>query len=254
MSYTVDRLGNHHSQSNGRFIPKASRGPKEHSLRTMTGRLATALEGRPTRELNRLLRDIRAEPKRAGRAQELQALAAELARRKGVKQLKARDDRRSKRVDQLIARGMSYTDAYAEAHGLNVKELAQAQRDALVDAERRPGERREQTLRRMYHEYVAAEVFAAEEATRGVLLSREAEIRNARAGRAGARKVTAVRPSALWTGNPDTARKYASEELKRWWESRGGRMTWEQFRAQYVGTAKQRQGRRQAGTGRDFGL
>jgi hypothetical protein len=170
------------------------------------------------------------------------ALDAELARREGVTDLTVVDDPWSRQIDQLVARGWSYTDAYAEAHGLDPVSLAQEERSALI--ERRPGERTEDAIRRLYSEFVHVQWLDAEDATAGNLLSK--------AGR-----TKGITPTSLWSGQAARAAKYASDELKSWWEEHGGRRTYAQFRAQYVGGAEARQAAeasRLAGAGRDYGV
>lgn len=187
---------------------------------------------------------LAAQPHRAGRDQALAALDRELARREGKARLTVDNDSGSRQVDELVRRGRSYVDAYAEVHGLDPAALDRQQRAALVDAARLPGERREQTLRRMYAEHVYLAYQAAEDATRGNVLSA--------AGRA-----KGIEPASLWSGPAARARKYASDELKAWWEAHGGRQTWAQYRAQYVGGAPARrraEAARLAGSGRDYGL
>jgi len=60
----------------------------------------------------------------------------------------------------------------------------------------------------------------------------------------------------LWGGTAARARRYASEELKRWW-TQHPRKTYTQFRAELLGRETDRQtAARSAGQGndRDFGL
>ena len=122
------------------------------------------------------------------------------------------------------------------------------ERIAIIDAERGAGERREQVVRRMYRQWVYEQALEAERATNGYMLSPLGR-------KAG------VDPKRLWGGNADHAYAYAyaSEELKRWWaeQPNGGRMTYEEWRAQWLGDSRDRrqaQERRQtAGNGRDFG-
>uniref|UniRef100_UPI003F490728 hypothetical protein n=1 Tax=Streptosporangium sp. CA-235898 TaxID=3240073 RepID=UPI003F490728 len=162
----------------------------------------------------------------------------------------SREDGRSdtdRRIDDLISQGWTPRDAYAEVHGLNPDDIEREERLALVDAQRAPGERREDTLRRMHRQWVHEQWLEAEGATRGYLLNR-------------AGVAAGIDPESLWGGNSSRAAKYASEELKRWWaeQSNGGRMTYTEWRAQWVGDQADRRearDRRQGSTGRrDFGL
>lgn len=171
----------------------------------------------------------------------LAAIDAELARRDGTADLPPPEDTPAqKHVDQLVGRGWSYAEAYAEAYGRSGKAIAAQERASLV--ERRKGESLEQARRRAYRELVALQALQAEEATRGNLTSR---------------RCAQVDPMTLWSAPPERARRCASEELQRWWDSQGGRMTYAQWRAQLVTTRGARaaaQRSRLAGSGRDFGL
>ncbi|TMR97287.1 hypothetical protein [Nonomuraea basaltis] len=150
------------------------------------------------------------------------------------------------RVDELIAQNWDPREAYAEVYGLSVEEMDRQERIAIIDAERGRGERREQVVRRMYKQWVYEQALEAEKATNGYMLSPLGR-------KAG------VDPKKLWGGNADHAYAYASEELQRWWAAlpNGGRMTYEEWRAQWLGDSRDRrqaQERRQtAGNGRDFG-
>ncbi|SDH67687.1 ADP-ribosyltransferase exoenzyme [Sinosporangium album] len=159
------------------------------------------------------------------------------------------DDRtpEEQRTDELIAQGWDPREAYAEAHGLDAVEMERQERRALIDAQRAPEDKqREDTVRRMYRQWVHEQWLAAEQATRGYLLSRL----GVKAG---------VDPRKLWGGNPVHARAYASEELKRWWaeQPNGGRMTYAEWRAQWLGTASEARAARErritSGNGRDLG-
>ncbi|MER6830800.1 hypothetical protein ABT352_32740 [Streptosporangium sp. NPDC000563] len=167
-----------------------------------------------------------------------------------VARASAGEDQRSdtdRRIDDLIAQGWTPRDAYAEAHGLNPDEVERQERLALIDAERAPGERREDTLRRMHRQWVHEQWLAAEEATRGYLLNRAGVAAN-------------IDPKSLWGGNSSRAGKYASEELKRWWaeQPNGGRMTYAEWRAQWIGDQADRRNTRErrqsSSNGRDFGV
>ncbi|MEU4231068.1 hypothetical protein AB0F17_42825 [Nonomuraea sp. NPDC026600] len=160
----------------------------------------------------------------------------------------AEDDRTPEetRMDELIGQGWNPREAYAEVYGLSEEEMDRQERIAIIDAERGAGERREQVVRRMYKQWVYEQALDAEKATNGYMLSPLGR-------KAG------VNPERLWGGNADHAYAYASEELKRWWadQPNGGRMTYDEWRAQWLGDSRDRrqaQERRQtAGNGKDFG-
>lgn len=170
----------------------------------------------------------------------LQAIYDELARREGGGR-EVVDSPESRRVDELVARGRGYLDAYAEVHGLNPDQLHREQRMQLVDAGRMKGETRAQAMRRMYREYVAVQHLQAEDDTRGNLLNA--------AGRAAG-----IDPATLWSGQTARARKYASDELKQWWSEHGGRITATEFAAQFTGDKAAAERSRLVGQGRDYGV
>jgi hypothetical protein len=171
------------------------------------------------------------------------ALDAELARREGVAELPPPEDTsEQKHIDDLVRRGWSYADAYAEAYGRSGRDVERDQVATLVD--RRAGETLEQATRRAYAEVVTLQMLQAEEATRGNLVSRH--------GRD-------VDPRTLWSAPAAQARRQASQELMQWWEANGGRLTYAEFKAQ-LGTTRSSATRskteaaRLAGSGRDYGL
>jgi hypothetical protein len=146
-------------------------------------------------------------------------------------------------IDQLLARGWEFRDAYAEVHGVSDDELRRQELNAALDINRRSGETREQAVRRLYAEWVHLQYLAAERATSGHVLTSEAEARG-------------IDPISLFSGPAARARKWASEDLKRWWAD-NGRVTYTEWRADMLGRpsdrAKAEQIRKQ-GQDRDFGL
>ena len=83
----------------------------------------------------------------------------------------------------------------------------------------------------------------AEQVTRGNLLN-------------AAGKAAKIDPISLFSGTRARARKYASDELKQYWEDTGGRPTLTEFRAAMLGRRSDRRaaGRLAGGNERDFGL
>ncbi|GIJ50023.1 hypothetical protein Val02_69090 [Virgisporangium aliadipatigenens] len=148
-----------------------------------------------------------------------------------------------RRIDELVAAGWDYRDAYAEVHQQDAAELERQERAAAVDVERRAGETRDQAVRRMYDEWLHLQLVAAEEATNGYLLTRAGE-------------AAGIDPISVFSGPAARARKWASEELKRWWTD-NPRLTFTEFRAQILGRDTDRQAAeriRSQGNDRDFGL
>ncbi|MFI6497170.1 phage minor capsid protein [Nonomuraea typhae] len=145
--------------------------------------------------------------------------------------------------DLIASRRYSYMEAYAEVHGLDPAELDRQERRALLEADRRPGEDIDQTVRRLYAEWLDQMYERAEQATNGVLLNVE--------GRAAR-----INDRSLFSGPAARARKHASEELLRFWQD-NGRLTLTEFRAQWLGRESDRRAAEQirsGGAGREFGV
>ncbi|MEU7911324.1 phage minor capsid protein [Microbispora bryophytorum] len=147
-------------------------------------------------------------------------------------------------ISDLIASGRySYMEAYAQVHGLDSAELDRAERRALLESERRPGEDIDQTVRRVYAQWLDQTYERAESATNGFMLNDEGR-------KAG------VNERSLLAGLASRARKYASEELLRWWAD-NPRLTLTEFRAQWLGRDSDKKAAAQiraGGAGREFGV
>ena len=73
---------------------------------------------------------------------------------------------------------------------------------------------------------------------------------------AGRYRAKGIDPRSLFSGPASRARKYASEELLRWWQS-NPRMTLTEFRAMWLGRDSDRKAAKQiraGGAGREFGV
>ncbi|TAK89303.1 MAG: hypothetical protein EPO06_11590 [Burkholderiaceae bacterium] len=151
------------------------------------------------------------------------------------------DPEQEARIDALMARGYDYVEAYAEVHHLDPETLRQQERASAVD--RQAGETLDAAVRRHYDEYVTLAYLAAEEFTRGHMLTKEGEH-------------TRINPRDLFSGNAARARKWASEDLKVWWND-NPRLTYTQFKAQVLGRRADKAAAemtRLSGNGRDFGV
>ncbi|RJL19346.1 hypothetical protein [Bailinhaonella thermotolerans] len=135
-----------------------------------------------------------------------------------------------RRISDLIAQGWEYRDAYAEVHGLDPDALDREERRAAVNAQRREGESLDQVARRLYDEWVYVQYLEAEAATRGVLLNR-------------AGVAAGIDPITLFSGPESRAKKYASEELRRWWSDHP-RVPYLDFRADLLGRDSDRRAAR----------
>jgi hypothetical protein len=144
-----------------------------------------------------------------------------------------------RRIDELVDRGWDYLDAYADVYGQDPEQLQREQRAQLV--ERQPGETVDQAVRRAYDEWVHLQYLAAEDATRGHLLS-------------AAGTAEGIDPVSLFSGTTARARKYASEDLLRWWAD-NQRLTFTAFKAEVLGRKADiaaAEATRLQGNGRDF--
>lgn len=166
-------------------------------------------------------------------AEQIAALDAELARREAGGEVEPTPEQ--KRVDELLAEGASYDEAYREAYGGG---------DSDDTSGRRKGETKEQFRRREWQELAYVSMLEAEEWTRGNMMTKEAELKG-------------ISYATLFTGTRAQADKYASEELKRYWAEVNPRRTYAEYRAERVGDSgaagKAREKRRTAGNGKDFG-
>jgi hypothetical protein len=125
-----------------------------------------------------------------------------------------------RQLDDLLAQGHDYFDAYAEVYGGDASAYArQANAQATID--RRAGETLDQATRRAYDEYTNLQYLRAEDDTRGHMLNAEGQ-------------AAGIDPVELFSGPTSRARRYASEDLQRWWAD-NGRMTVGEFRAQTLG-------------------
>lgn len=202
----------------------------------------------PTAEKMRLMSDAEladALGRFAADEKTLDGLIAELERRDTPGADPGNNTPEQDRIDSLIAGGMSLDEAIAEVYQVSADTIAQRNQAGATAAERQQGETLDQVAARLYGEWVDMETVAAENATRGNLLS-------------PAGKRAGVDPGTLFSGSAAAARKYASEELKRWWaESGHPRRTLTEFKADTLGRATDRAAAaatRAQGNGRDFGL
>ena len=137
-------------------------------------------------------------------------------------------------VDQL-AFLMDKKQAQDAADAIVLKQIAEekaeriAARKALDKKSRRKPHTADEELRSDYETYIHTEWLKAEDQCNGVLLNR-------------AGKAAGIDPRTLWQGNTARARKYASEELKTFWQ-RHGRINFSTFRADALGRRSDRAAR-----------
>ncbi|MGR6921145.1 phage minor capsid protein [[Actinomadura] parvosata] len=136
---------------------------------------------------------------------------------------RADDTAEDRAVTDLIDDGVDPMDAYAQVYGLDPDVMWREESRQVAEHARRPGETLEQVARRLYDEWLELQFVAAERYTRGVLTNA--------AGRAAG-----IDGRTLLSGPQARADKYASDELRAWWEQHP-RMTLVEFRAQLLGRA-----------------
>lgn len=119
-------------------------------------------------------------------------------------------------VDRLAAEGMDYEQAYAEVFDVDVERMRREDAIARLRAEGYQGRGFDELARSAYRLELDEQYVAAEAATNGYLLSREGEARG-------------LDPRDLWRQNETYARRWASDELKEWWDDHG-RLTFDEFR------------------------
>lgn len=120
-------------------------------------------------------------------------------------------------MQQLLAQGYDEESAAAEAYGRGVD---QQQRDRVIGDLRAQGYQGggfTELARRAYRDVVYDAYISAEAETNGQLLNQQ--------GRAAG-----VDPHTLFSGPESRVRKYASDELKQWFDG-NGRVLFEQYQA-----------------------
>lgn len=138
-----------------------------------------------------------------------------------------RDAEKWARFDEFVAQGMSEQDAYAEAFDLDPDRVRRDDAIARLRTDGYRGKGFDELARAAYRNTLQRDYFAAEQATNGYLL-------NAQGQRRG------LNPLDLWRQNESYARRWASDELKEWWDA-NGRLTFDMFAATLLsGSAERR--------------
>ncbi|MEU4444886.1 phage minor capsid protein [Actinosynnema sp. NPDC050801] len=120
-------------------------------------------------------------------------------------------------VDRLVAEGYDYEQAYAEVFEVDPERLRRDDAIARLRADGFKGRGFDELVRAAYAKALDEQYFAAEAATNGYMVTAE-----------GQRK--GIDPRNLWRQNEAYARRWASDELKEWWDA-NGRLTFDEFRA-----------------------
>ncbi|GGN96109.1 hypothetical protein GCM10010112_87050 [Actinoplanes lobatus] len=214
--------------------PRDHRGRFRKVMSSDVGENLFPLTKPSTRRLDQLVDDFGREENPDDRA--WQPIVDEYERRE------AEENARNDRISAAVDAGDDYLDAYAREYGLDAEKLRHKERMSLLDAERFAGETRRQAVRRLYDEWIYLRYLKAEAETRGIMVTK-------------AGFVAGIDPISLFSGPPQRARKWASEELMRWWAD-NGRVTFTEFAFTTYGIGSKRaaESARLSGNGRDFGV
>lgn len=143
-------------------------------------------------------------------------------------QRQAREAEQWQRFEELIEQGWSEEDAAAEVYGRSVE---QQRRDRAITRLRElgyTGRGFDELARKAYRDHVYEQYLAAEDATRGHMLTPQGQ-------------AAGIDPHQLFSGPAGRARKWASDELKEWWDEHG-RSTYDEWVARLLGEDPGHQG------------
>lgn len=164
-----------------------------------------------------------------GRLAEFDRYAAEEQRRADArektlaarqKRAAAERDRKAARYAELLAQGTDPMQAEADVYGTSIRKQREQAALASLRSNGFRGDGLRDAARAAYTEHVRQLYRAAEDATNGYLLTNDGEARG-------------IDPRALFTGPEARARKWASEELRAWWDQ-NGRPTFDEFLAELL--------------------
>jgi hypothetical protein len=145
--------------------------------------------------------------------------AADRERRQRAKE--EREERQYTELERLIEAGMPEEEAIAQALGISVD---RQRRDRVIRGLREAGytgRSLDDLARQSYRDHIASAYVEAETFARGHMLTAEGERRG-------------IDPISLFSGTEARARRYASPELREWWDDHG-RPTFAEWRAGLLG-------------------
>ncbi|WP_416565061.1 phage minor capsid protein [Nocardia testacea] len=146
--------------------------------------------------------------------------AEDVHRRKLAEQRAARWAGYEREYDRLTAEGMDHEEAVEKAYGISVKTQRSQAAISFLRTQGFEGASFNELARAAFRDQAYRHWLDAENATNGYMLSAAGE-------RAG------VDPRSLWFGSEKLAEKYASEELRAYWDEHG-RTTLEEFKAELL--------------------
>lgn len=170
--------------------------------------------------------DRRDAARAAAEARAAEEAAANEARRQAARERRqarqeAEQERKYAELERLLEGGVPEEEAIAEALGISVD---RQRRDRVIQALRDQGytgRGLDDLARQSYKDHISRAYLAAEDHARGHMLTAEGD-------RLG------IDPVSLFSGPESRARRYASPELKEWWDEHG-RPTFEGWKAQLLG-------------------
>lgn len=126
--------------------------------------------------------------------------------------------------ERLIDAGYDEESAAAEAYGRSTEQQQRDRAIASLRARGYTGRGFDELARAAFRDFTYDRYLEAETETRGHMLN-------------SASTAADVEPLSLFTGNAARARKYASDELKQWWDNHG-RITYDAFSADLLGDSQ----------------
>jgi hypothetical protein len=115
------------------------------------------------------------------------------------------------RMAKLIDEGYTGAEAEAEAFGRSLEYIIRRDFIQQARSEGHTGRGFDELVASMHANYVAEQYWKAEEETNGYVIKNK--------------YIFKYRASDLWTVNDATARKIMTEEMARWFDANGGRVT-----------------------------
>ncbi|MEU3013351.1 phage minor capsid protein [Nocardia asteroides] len=125
--------------------------------------------------------------------------------------------------DRLIAEGLDDEEAIERAYGVSVTQQRRTNAIAMLRANGFTGKGFDELAAASHKDLAYSAWLGAEEATNGYMLSAAGE-------------AAGIDPRRLWHMNEQQARKYASEELRGWWDQ-NGRVTLAEHKEELVDPA-----------------
>lgn len=191
--------------------PRAYEEFRGHSLDDLGQLAADAIEAEDFDRLDRIM---------AEEQRRMAANAAAQARR--AAQREAKEAAQMRRYDELLEQGVDDEDAVAEAFGISVERQRRMNAISHLRGLGYQGDNLDDLVRQWHRDEAYQAWARAEDATNGYMVSD---------------RYPNVDPRSLWTMNEKTATKYATEELRAWWDA-NGRVTAAELKAQLLDPAE----------------